>query len=198
MSKLSRKFGVPDPLANLYDFANSIDVRRFTHHGVPHQQDDELTEPAELAAWLAERGLLTPGAGKITPAMFDVALRLRAGLRDYLGRDPVERRKQGRIAGRLNEALSGFPLVADVRGGEALTLRASREDALAGLSVVVAEFYNGSINGTLDRLKMCAAEECRRVFFDRSKPATRRWCMSTLCGNRIKTRTYRARQRSAG
>jgi predicted RNA-binding Zn ribbon-like protein len=36
------------------------------------------------------------------------------------------------------------------------------------------------------------------VFFDRSKPATRRWCMSTLCGNRTKTRTYRARQREAG
>jgi hypothetical protein len=174
MSKLSRKFKVPDQLANLYDFANSLDVRRFTHHGVPHQQDDELTEPAELAAWLAGRGLLTQGAGKITPAMFDAALRLR-----------------------LNDALRGFPLVADARGGEALTLRASREDALAGLSVVVAELYNGSINGTLDRLKMCAAEECRRVFFDRSKPATRRWCMSTLCGNRVKTRTYRARHRGA-
>jgi predicted RNA-binding Zn ribbon-like protein len=197
MSKLSRKFKVPDPLANLYDFANSLDVRRFAHHGVPHQQDDELTEPAELASWLAGRGLLTQGAGKITPAMFDTALRLRAGVRDYLERDPVERRKNGRIAGRLSEALSGFPLVAEARGGEALALRASREDALAGLSVVVAELYNGSINGTLDRLKMCAAEECRRVFFDRSKPATRRWCMSTLCGNRIKTRTYRARQRGA-
>ena len=180
-----------------YDFANSLDVRRFTHHGVPHRQDDELTEPAELASWLAGRGLLTQGAGKITPAMFDTALRLRAELRDYLGCDPIERRRNGRIAGRLNEALSGFPLVAEARGGESLTLRASREDALAGLSVVVAELYNGSINGTLDRLKMCAAEECRRVFFDRSKPATRRWCMSTLCGNRIKTRTYRARKRGA-
>ena len=45
-----------------------------------------------------------------------------------------------------------------------------------------------SRNGTLDRLKMCASDECRRVFFDRSKPATRRWCMSSLCGNRMKTR----------
>jgi predicted RNA-binding Zn ribbon-like protein len=197
MSKLSRKFRVPDQLANLYDFANSLDVRRFTHHGVPHRQDDELTEPAELAAWLEGRGLLTPGAGKITPAMFDAALRLRAELRDYLGCDPIERRKNGRVAGGLNDALRGFPLVADARGGEALTLRASREDALAGLSVVVTELYNGSINGTLDRLKMCADDECRRVFFDRSKPATRRWCMSTLCGNRAKTRTYRARHRGA-
>ena len=49
-----------------------------------------------------------------------------------------------------------------------------------------------------DRLKMCAAEECRQVFFDRSKPETRRWCMSTLCGNRIKTLAYRERRRSAG
>ena len=66
---------------------------------------------------------------------------------------------------------------------------------LAGLSTVVAELYEGSVNGTLDRLKMCASEECRRVFFDRSKPATRRWCMSTLCGNRMKTRAYRERHR---
>jgi predicted RNA-binding Zn ribbon-like protein len=79
-----------------------------------------------------------------------------------------------------------------------MLLRSARDDALAGLSVVVAEMYDGSVRGTLDRLKMCAAEECRRVFFDRSKPATRRWCMSTLCGNRTKTRTYRERQRKAG
>ena len=197
MSKHSRKFKVPDELANLYDFANSLDVRHFTHHGVRHVQGDELTEPAELAGWLAGRGLLAQGAGKITPAMFDTALQLRAELRDYLGCDPVERRKNARVAGHLTNALKMFPLVAEARGGEGLILRALRDDALAGLSVVVAELYNGSIDGTLDRLKMCAAEECRRVFFDRSKPATRRWCMSTLCGNRIKTRAYRARHRGA-
>ena len=35
----------------------------------------------------------------------------------------------------------------------------------------------------------------KKLIFDRSKPATRRWCMSTLCGNRMKTRTYRERHR---
>ena len=64
---------------------------------------------------------------------------------------------------------------------------------MAGLSALVAELYNGAANGTLDRLKMCTSEECKRVFFDRSKPGTRRWCQSTLCGNRQKTRTYRER-----
>jgi predicted RNA-binding Zn ribbon-like protein len=195
MSKESRKFNVPDELANLYDFTNSLDVRHFTHHGVQHEQDDELKGSRELAAWMAERGLLRTGA-KITPEMLATALRLRADLRAYLQCDPTERRKNRRVTGSLNEALKRFPLVAEA-GARGLTLQSARDDALAGLSVVVAEFYNGSANGTLDRLKMCAAEECRRVFFDRSKPATRRWCMSTLCGNRMKTRAYRERRRAA-
>lgn len=196
MSKESRKFQVPDQLAHLYDFANSLDVRHFVHHGVQHAQSDELTGPRELGAWMDKRGLSSTGA-RITPAMFETALQLRADVRAYLERDPAERRRNARVAGLLNKALKQFPLVAEAQGDRGFALRASRDDALAGLSTVVAELYDGSIEGTLDRLKMCAAEECRRVFYDRSKPATRRWCMSTLCGNRIKTRTYRARHSSA-
>jgi predicted RNA-binding Zn ribbon-like protein len=197
MSKDSRKFQVPDELARLYDFANSLDVRHFMHHGVQHVQGDELNGPRELAVWMSHQGLLAEGT-KITAAMFDNALELRTSVRAYLECDPAERRKDNKAVRSLNKAMKLFPLVAEARGDRSLTLGASRRDALAGLSVVVAELYDGSIKGTLDRLKMCAAEECRRVFFDRSKPATRRWCMSTLCGNRMKTRTYRARHRVAG
>ncbi|HTG03334.1 MAG TPA: CGNR zinc finger domain-containing protein [Bradyrhizobium sp.] len=197
MSKDSRKFKVPDELANLYDFANSLDVRHFTHHGVQHLQGDELKGPRELGVWMSQRGLLWSGA-KITPAMFDTALQLRASVRTYLGIASAERRRAGDAVRSLNKAMRLLPLVAEARNDGVMALRAGRDDALAGLSVVVAEMYDGSVKGTLDRLKMCAAEECRRVFFDRSKPATRRWCMSTLCGNRTKTRTYRARQREAG
>ena len=196
MSKASKQFKVPDELANLYDFANSLDVRHFTHHGVQHVQGDELGSPRELGAWMAARGLSWTGA-KITPAMFETALQLRASVRFYLERDPIERRRNKDAVQSLNKAMSLFPLLADARS-DRMTLRGAREDALAGLSLVVAELYDGSVRGTLDRLKMCAADECRRLFYDRSKPATRRWCMSTLCGNRIKTRNYRERQRGAG
>ena len=58
MSRESKKFGVPDELANLYDFANTLDVRHFTHHGVPHPQGDELANARELASWMSQRGLL--------------------------------------------------------------------------------------------------------------------------------------------
>ncbi len=194
MSKDSRKFQVPDELANLYDFANTLDVRHFMHYGVPHRQGDELAGPRELGAWMAQRRL-SPTAAKVTPAMFETALQLRAGVRAYLACDPAQRATAGEAARSLNEALAGFPLVVRAQRDRGMVLGFARDDALAGLSAIAAELYNGSIRGTLDRLKMCAAEECRRVFFDRSKPSTRRWCMSALCGNRIKTRAYRARQR---
>jgi predicted RNA-binding Zn ribbon-like protein len=196
MSKDSRKFQVPDELANLYDFANTLDVRHFTQHGVAHEQGDGLTTPRELSAWMAQRGLSSADA-KITPAMLASALQLRAGIRRYLACEPAERRESKDAVRLLNAALNPFPLQAQVQIDRGMTLDAARKDALAGLSAIAAELYDGSIRGTLDRLKMCAAEECRRVFFDRSKPATRRWCMSTLCGNRIKTRAYRERRRGA-
>jgi predicted RNA-binding Zn ribbon-like protein len=196
MSRESKKFEVPDELANLYDFANTLDVRHFTHHGVPHPQDDELKGARELGAWMSQRGLLFTSA-KVTAAMFGTALELRAHVRAYLQCDPVERSKDGDATRSLNRALKLFPLAVEVAGDGGMVLKAARTDALAGLSSLVAEFYDGSRNRTLDRLKMCASEECRRVFFDRSKPSTRRWCMSSLCGNRMKTRSYRERRRRA-
>src|ERR1700722_5368442 len=131
MSKQSRKFQVPDQLANLYDFANSLDVRNFTHHGVPHRQGDELTGPRELGAWMAQRGLSWTSA-KITPAMFATALRLRASVRGYLECEPAERRKNRDAVQSLNAALKLFPLVARAQIDRGMTLGAAREDALAG------------------------------------------------------------------
>ena len=145
---------------------------------------------------MTPRGLLFTGA-KITPAMLSTATELRTLVRSYLQCEPSERSRDRVAVRALNKALKLFPLVVAAKDDGGMVLKAAREDALAGLSSVVAELYDGSRNGTLDRLKMCASDECRRVFFDRSKPATRRWCMSSLCGNRIKTRNYRERQRSA-
>ncbi len=196
MSLQSKKFGVPDQLANLYDFANTLDARHFTHHGVPHLEGDELEGSRDLGTWLSQRGLLLTNA-KISPAMFATALELRGSIRDYLQCDPAGRNKDKAAVRALDKALNLFPLVVEAQEGRGVALKAARDDALAGLSSVVVELYDGARNGTLDRLKMCASEECRRVFFDRSKPATRRWCMSTLCGNRMKTRSYRERQRNA-
>lgn len=187
----SKKFKVPDELANLYEFANTLDLRHFTHHRRQHQQHDELQSPRDLAAWMAERNLQRLGT-RISPEIFAGALTLRAGVRTYLACAPAERRTSENAMRALNVATRPFPLLAEA-SCEGVVLRPARDDASAGLAQIVAELQSAAAIGTLDRLKMCDAEECRRVFFDRSKPGTRRWCVSTLCGNRIKTRTYRGR-----
>jgi len=182
-------------LANLYDFANTLDLRHFVQHGVQHQQAGELSDRWALGDWMSARRLIERGA---TPSQetFESALRLRSAIRDSLKCDPAERRKPA-ILDPLDRALRSFPLRVRALGRSGLSLGPAGPEAKAqpGLSAIVAELYDSASNGALDRLKMCAAEECQRVFYDRSKPGTRRWCQSTLCGNRMKTRTYRERHR---
>jgi predicted RNA-binding Zn ribbon-like protein len=196
MSKTSRKFRVPGALAHVYDFANTLDLRSFVHHGVRHEPSDELGSAGDLAAWLAGHGL-PGGDGGVTPKTFHTALRLREGLREYLERDPAERSRDGASLRKLNESLEAMPFVVQVSGGKpTMTMQPVQPGALAGLGAVVNQLYDASASGDLDRLKMCASEECRRVFYDRSKPGTRRWCQASLCGNRMKTRAYRERHKT--
>ncbi len=50
--------------------------------------------------------------------------------------------------------------------------------------------------GRHDRIGLCHADQCDRVFVDTSKNAGRRFC-STACQNRIKTAAFRRRQATA-
>jgi predicted RNA-binding Zn ribbon-like protein len=43
------------------------------------------------------------------------------------------------------------------------------------------------------RLKACAADSCRWLYYDRSPAGRGRWCSMAVCGSRAKMRAYRAR-----
>ncbi len=47
----------------------------------------------------------------------------------------------------------------------------------------------------LDRVKECAQDDCRWIFFDESKNRSRRWCVMDDCGNRAKARRHYRRTR---
>lgn len=177
----------------LYEFANSLDLRHFVQDGAPHQASDKFASAAELEGWLHSRGLIEKGV-KLGQNDLRKALELRAALRGFLELAPAARRNSPEAA-RLNAAAANFPLVVRVSEGGAFGLQPVPRGALSGLGRILADLQRAAERGELDRLKMCASDECRWVFYDRSKPATRRWCSSTLCGNRQKTRAYRARHR---
>lgn len=46
-----------------------------------------------------------------------------------------------------------------------------------------------------DRLRLCANPECRWALWDTTKGGTRVWCDSRTCGNKMKVRAFRARER---
>ena len=190
----SEKFPVPGDIALLYDFVNSLDLRRYVEQGAAHVAADELETTAQLKAWLGARALLDKGT---RPGEEDHrrVLALREALRSFIQLAPADREVDAAVAARLSAAAVNFPLIVNVLKGGGVALQPSRLSLAGGLGTVLAELQQLAATERLDRLKMCASEECHWIFFDRSKPANRRWCNSALCGNREKTRAYRERHR---
>ncbi len=178
---------VPAELQPVRDLVNTIDFE----DGV-----EELESPAALRDWLVERGLLDPGTA-VTAADLTAAIELREALRAMLrvnDGQPADARAVAvvnRIAAelplRLRFSSEGDPVLSPRPGGARSALAA----LLGGVAVAKAQ-------GTWDRLKVCSADNCQWAFYDRSKNRSGRWCSMRVCGNRTKTRAYRARQRGQG
>jgi predicted RNA-binding Zn ribbon-like protein len=185
---VSRQASLPHDLDLVVDFVNTRDIDRDTD-----RDTDELATPARLAAWLQERGLLPEGVG-LGAAELDQAIELREALREALlahngtrgsgGTAPLERvAEQGRLSVRFGE--DGTVRVEARAGGF--------PGALAQLLVPVAQ---AASDGTWERVKACAADDCRWAFYDRSRNRAGRWCDMAVCGNRTKVRAYRSKRRA--
>ena len=160
-----------------------------------HAGGDELATPQQLAQWLRRRGLLRRGAS-VSTRDYEHAVELRAAIRSFIAVEPPSRVNVKRVSRALTHASAPYPLIVQAQGDGHLDLYPAA-GSRNGLANVVSELHALAQTDRLDRLKVCASDECARVFYDRSKPANRRWCSSTLCGNRAKTRHYRRRQHAA-
>jgi predicted RNA-binding Zn ribbon-like protein len=188
--KYSDKYSIPGELAALYDFVNSLDLRCYRGRGVQHTPSDALASRAEAQAWMRAHDLLMPRhlLGKEEHRR---VLALRQALRTLIEAAPAERSKNRDIGRGLEMAAAAFPLlVTAAPNGLALSPKGANR-----LGRVLAQLSRLAETAQLDRLKMCESPECRWVFFDRTKPANRRWCSSDRCGNRLKVRAFRERHR---
>lgn len=181
--------GAPAELDVLGAFINSVDERTFG----THRPREEITGPVALAGWLAARGLITEGT-KVSESDLRLALRLREGLR----RAAAANRGEGDSASDLAEVAERLPLRAWIGPAGQIGLQpASGSATEQALAQIVAAAVIATANGTWRRVKMCAAPDCGVVFYDSSKPRTGRWCVTSICGNRYKTRTYRQRAKAS-
>ena len=69
------------------------------------------------------------------------------------------------------------------------------EGAELAIGWILAITFDAMNTGTWQRLRLCAATDCRFAFYDASRNRTGTWCSMSTCGNRAKVRAYQQRQR---
>jgi predicted RNA-binding Zn ribbon-like protein len=170
----------PPPLRVVQELINTEDLE----HG-----RDFLSDAGSLGEWLAARGL--PGAA--TDDDLAATRRLRRALRALLAAncglapDPT-------AVGELNDfaRASGLGLRFGLDGSARLEPEAPGVTGAHGS--ILAIVHGAMADGSWRRLKTC--RNCSWSFYDYSKNRSATWCSMQLCGNRLKTRAYRARHAS--
>jgi predicted RNA-binding Zn ribbon-like protein len=172
----------PGELAILQGFVNTADLEDGT---------DELADPEGLARWAREAGLpdtLVDEAGRRRVVEFREAL--RALLFSHHGGEPDPNAIEV-----LDAAARDAHVVVSFGADGAARLKPAREGADGVLAGLVAIIARAEAEGTWPRLKACASDTCRWAFYDGSRNRSGTWCSMSVCGNRAKARSYRARQR---
>lgn len=166
---------VPKSIQWVVDFLNSVDLRT---HGAAGSVlvRDLLGDQGDAAAWAREHGFDGPTGHPIGEL---VALR---GLRDEV-RGALRGTKPLQTTWSAHVELSGrgSPLIGPA------------SESVTGW--VEAHLLEAFLSPQVSRLRICAADDCLRAFYDSSRNGSGKWCSTTSCGNRMKTRAYRQRRR---
>jgi predicted RNA-binding Zn ribbon-like protein len=167
-------------------------VREFVNTREYDPDLESIPTAEALARWLAGHGLLEPGT-ELDDDDLRRAHELRDALRSLLLSNNGSPLDPAALA-TVNATLGGAPLAVrfDDAGRPELAVGASGlEAAVARLGAIV---YEAKVDGTWERLKVCAADDCRWAFYDRSRNRSGTWCSMKVCGNRAKVRSYRERR----
>lgn len=183
-------------LDDTFDFLNTIELESGS-------LVDRFQTFDDAAAWLIGRGVCHSGRGPaaLRPAGVgdDEALArvnaVRAALRDVAHAVSHGRPPSDDALAEVNRAIASRERIELVQSADGVSVGHSHvgdplDDALARLAdPLVLEIGAGRS----DRIRICANETCRWVFFDESRAGQRRWCDMASCGNRAKAARHRAR-----
>lgn len=173
------------------------------------RREDRLDRPDWLREYLAAWGLTVrdSSGAPVEPGPEVVAelKRLRTLLRRIVdtvrGGDPID---PGSLT-ELNAVLARSPLHRRLVAGEPPAPDASyRVELVPGardwdwvLASIAGAFADFLVGSEPSRFRVCANPDCGWVFYDHSRNRTRRWCEGRICGNLVKVRRFRAKQKQA-
>jgi predicted RNA-binding Zn ribbon-like protein len=181
-------------LETALDFVNTLEFV----HGEPL---DHFGTTRDAVAWLHEHGLVHEEVvdGSPDEAAFRRVRRTRAALRELADATFEGRPPAGMAIADVNRALEAREFLQLVPSEDGLRLDHRRvgDPIDAALARLAEPIVREVATGRPDRLRACADDTCRGVFYDDSRTGRRRWCDMAVCGNRAKAARYRARAKSA-
>ena len=166
-------------------FVNTLDLMPRT---------EQLENPNTLQAWLVANRLLEPSE-TVSEDDWRHALAVREAIRNVIGGNnglpvyPVD-------VATLNQAASQSRLRMRFGRGGKPRVEPEAPGAVGAIGKLVATLYAAMQDEEWTRLKLCGSDECRWVFYDRSKNHSSRWCTMASCGNREKARRFRRKNKA--
>jgi predicted RNA-binding Zn ribbon-like protein len=183
-------------LDDTFDFLNTIELESGS-------LVDQFESFDDAATWLIGRGvchsgrgpaaLLAPGVGE-DEALARVRA-VRGALREVAHAVSHERPADANALAEVNRAIGARERIELVGAPDGASVGHSHvgdplDDALARLADPLVHEIGA---GRSDRVRICANDTCRWVFYDESRAGRRRWCDMATCGNRAKAARHRAR-----
>jgi predicted RNA-binding Zn ribbon-like protein len=170
----------------LVSFVNTRDIEEST---------DSIGAAEGLSEWVANQ------TGEYLPVPDEEGhariLSLRESLRALLrGNNGVEANEKE--LGPLREAAERSRYRTALSAEGRLTLTPARSDLSGFEARLVLALERLQSHGAWPRLKACTDDSCQWAFFDATRNRSRTWCSMEECGNRQKTRRYRARRSATG
>lgn len=168
----------------LVDFVNTREMEEGT---------DAIGDPERLSDWIATTTGDYVSAPDEEGQSRVIALResLRALLRANNGGDAA-----AADLAPLREAAERSRYRTSVDAEGHLALAPARSDLGGFEARLLLALERLQSSGAWPRLKACTDDGCQWAFFDATRNRSRTWCSMEECGNREKTRRYRARKLS--
>ena len=188
------------PIETAFDFLNTLELE-------DGALVERLTSLETAADWLASAHVVDnaraiTGVAPSDPerqAALERLITTRTALRDVAHAVAHQRAPSRQAIEEVNRALRSRERVELVAAEDGVRLGHSHvgdvvDDILARLAEpIVREIGSGHD----DRVRVCANDTCRWIFYDESRSGRRRWCDMATCGNRAKARRHRERQKAA-
>jgi predicted RNA-binding Zn ribbon-like protein len=169
-------------------------VRTLRHRGRP-EAEEELPDAEALSAWVGEFGPVATGPEGVAlvevegvHGLREAVYQLVEAARGSAGAPtcPADAREV------INRA-AALPVPAPLLDADGDVRWRADEPVAATLSLIARDALDLVSSGAVDRVRNCADPTCRALFYDGSRPGSRRWCSMGACGNRAKKATLRAK-----